>query len=162
MCAPSVNTGPPSLEETRSHLKIYGWLVSVESALNFSSVGVKQSYWGCMVSSVQLVIPTDSKMGTVAPLWKEKGDVLDCNSLRRCYTAVCARQGFSKDQPHCGRILPSLLAGQWPHQSGFTIEKLQLTGFLHCGFSWSGNMNSAEAACSLCRSLWSDTKLNAI
>ena len=130
MCAPSVNTGPPSLEETRkarSHLKTHGWLVSVESALNFSSMRVKQSYWGCMVSSVQLVIPTDWKMGIVAPLWKEKGDVLDCNSLRRCYTAVCARQGFSKDQPWQNPSMPvgwSMATSVWLYHRIVTTDRI--------------------------------------
>ena len=68
-----------------------------------------------------VVIPTDWKRGFVVPLWKGKGDILDCNNYRGVTLLSVPGKVFARIIR--GRILPCLMAGQRPQQSGFTGKK---------------------------------------
>ena len=126
--APSVDTGLPSLGETR---KAVARLKNRRAA---GICGISPEFLKCGGEAVLKrlhavicsawdtgVIPSDWKRGLVVPLWKGKGDTLDCNNYRGVTLLSVPGKVFARIIRD--RILPCLMAGQRPQQSGFTAKK---------------------------------------
>ena len=125
---PPINCDPPTLVETQTVVnrlksgKAPG-ICGIHAEFLKAGGEATTEALHCIMRSVWIsgVIPTDWKRGIIVPLWKGKGDRLDCNSYRGVTLLSVPGKIFARIL--LGRIHSHLLKHQRPEQSGFTPKK---------------------------------------
>ena len=125
---PPISCDPPSLEETRGAVK----QLKGGKAPGVCGIHAEFLKAGGLAVLLQLhavlcsvwrtgVIPADWRRGLVVPLWKGKGDRLECSNYRAVTLLSVPGKVFARVL--LGRIRYHLLAYQRPEQSGFTPKR---------------------------------------
>ena len=125
---PPINCDPPTLAEMQAVVRklkggkapgvcgIHGeFLKAGGEAVGQTLHTILCSVWN------SVMIPSDWKRGIIVPLWKGKGDRLDCNNYRGVTLLSVPGKVFARIL--LDRIRPHLLKHQRPEQSGFTPKK---------------------------------------
>lgn len=125
---PPISVAPPTLEETRLAVnrlkggKAVGVCGIAGEMLKAGGPDVISGLHSVLVAVWESgIIPFDWRQGLVVPIWKGKGDRLDCNN----YRGVTLLSVPGKVLAHLllSRIRSHLLLFQRPEQSGFTPKK---------------------------------------
>jgi hypothetical protein len=128
MQVPPVRFDPPTLSETRATVKQLkgGKAAGVcgihAELLKAGGEAMARSFHAllCSVWDAE-VTPADWKKGIIAPIWKGKGDQLECGNSRGITLLSVPGKAYARIL--LGRSRYHLLAHQRPEQSGFTPKK---------------------------------------
>jgi sorting nexin-29 len=125
---PPISTAPPSLEEVRMAVgglksgKAVGICGIAGEMLKSGGPDIIGGLHSVLVAVWESgIIPTDWRQGLVVPIWKGKGDRLDCNNYRG--VTLLSVPGKVLARLLLSRIRSHLLLFQRPEQSGFTPKK---------------------------------------